>query len=322
MSSPKGYILQYYPKVTCILFVLTGVLLIPLLTASIGLDLPYLPFLLGAMIVVLFYSGVLAYFRKGSTLNGLLIIILEGACIATFYYERGELALLWSLPFILTAYLILSVAWATVLSVVFTLSLTLFTMYLFGGESAFRIFAPLLVSTLMATFIASMLGERIINLEKNSSRDLLTGTIHRQFIEDFLELQIHIVQRFKEPSSVALIDIERFERINDIYGYDKGDQVLKEVSARLNEALEPLQKLFRFAGEEFLILLPGIGVDAAKVAMQSVQSEVEKDLYIDKVSIKTTFGITEIKPDDDVEHLIQRLDYALYEEKSHHTPSN
>ena len=89
-----------------------------------------------------------------------------------------------------------------------------------------------------------------------SSRDALTGLANRRHFELTLASEVDRVARAGEPALVLMIDIDHFKRVNDAYGHQSGDLVLKAIAVALSECVRPMDTVARFGGEEFAMILP------------------------------------------------------------------
>ena len=106
--------------------------------------------------------------------------------------------------------------------------------------------------------------------------DGLTEVDNRRYLEERLHEMWRHSQRLREPLSAVMCDIDHFKRVNDRYGHQAGDTVLKEFAALLKKAARDVDRVGRYGGEEFLLLLPGTGVEAAMTFAERVRRDVEQ----------------------------------------------
>lgn len=102
-------------------------------------------------------------------------------------------------------------------------------------------------------------------LENQSIRDPLTGLFNRRFFEESLDKELHRAQRKPESLGLMMLDLDHFKTVNDEYGHDAGDAVLRAVSVQLQRELRLEDFVCRLGGEEFVIILPGISLDKLQV---------------------------------------------------------
>lgn len=158
------------------------------------------------------------------------------------------------------------------------------------------------------------------NLQYQSIRDPLTGLYNRRYLDDYLFKHTHQAERNKTPFSILLLDLDHFKKINDHFGHDAGDAVLKEVGNVLQNSIRIGDIATRYGGEEFIIVLYDITVEAARKRAESIRQAVAmlKIKYgaqqIGPVSITT--GISSWPGDGKTSiELIEKADIALYNGK-------
>ncbi len=104
-------------------------------------------------------------------------------------------------------------------------------------------------------------------LREQATRDGLTGLYNRRFLSEVLEREMARARRYAHPISVIMADIDDFKQVNDRFGHLKGDQTLREVAAILQEAVRESDYVFRYGGEEFVVLMP----ETADLATQVIE---------------------------------------------------
>jgi len=152
-------------------------------------------------------------------------------------------------------------------------------------------------------------------LQKLSIIDSLTGIFNRYKIDTALKQQIAYSKRSNTFLSIIFFDIDHFKRINDTYGHQAGDEILKELTVLIKEHLREYDIFGRWGGEEFIIILPDTSVKQAVKVAQKLKSIIEKNKfkYIDKLTC--SFGVTELKPEDNSDSFLTRVDSLMYEAK-------
>jgi diguanylate cyclase (GGDEF)-like protein len=149
--------------------------------------------------------------------------------------------------------------------------------------------------------------------------DPLTGLRNRHHLEDTLQTQMTQAMRNGEPLSCMMIDIDHFKSINDRFGHEAGDQVIKSVASIVQRAAHDNGLAFRYGGEEFLVLLSGAGEEEAHTCAQKIYNGVHE--------LSLRYGLTEIGPVDvsigiasypqhaQSDNLLRAADVALYRAK-------
>ncbi|WP_019962163.1 PleD family two-component system response regulator [Woodsholea maritima] len=151
--------------------------------------------------------------------------------------------------------------------------------------------------------------------------DPLTGLHNRRYIASRLRQYLEGRDPRSDSVSVAILDIDHFKRINDTYGHQAGDDVLREFSERMRKTLRALELAGRFGGEEFVLVLPEAGIHGAYEAAERVRHAIEAEPFLvratgDVIQVTVSAGVAEGMGDDTMEALLHRADDALYEAKA------
>ncbi len=155
------------------------------------------------------------------------------------------------------------------------------------------------------------------NLQELAIRDHLTGLFHRRWFDEVSIKEVAHSLRHNIHLSIAMIDIDYFKKVNDSYGHSSGDLVLIEVAKILLESIREDDTLFRFGGEEFVILFPQTYHAAAVDTCERIRLNIKKHTFIDKkinLKLSVSIGIAELLELDEpiVKNLIEEADKQLY----------
>jgi len=123
---------------------------------------------------------------------------------------------------------------------------------------------------------AGYLQDLINALVDLSSRDALTGLANRRAFDVALEREIDRVARSGEPALLLTLDIDHFKRVNDSFGHNAGDQVIKAVATALLDSVRPMDLVARVGGEEFAIILPNCAAAFGETVAERVRRRVER----------------------------------------------
>lgn len=153
-------------------------------------------------------------------------------------------------------------------------------------------------------------------LEELSRKDPLTGLSNRRDILEKIDYQVKLFKRTKEPFALILGDLDNFKQINDIYGHNCGDMVLREVALKMVKLLRGQDTVARWGGEEFLILLPRTNREGARLIAERLRkalSETEFECDGNKIRVSISFGVTVYDySEDDINIYLKKADEALY----------
>jgi two-component system cell cycle response regulator len=159
------------------------------------------------------------------------------------------------------------------------------------------------------------------NFEKNislASRDALTDIYNRHYFDSHAKILYNNAISEKSSLSFIIIDLDHFKLVNDTYGHQVGDEVLKQTSSAIKSTIRPGDLLARFGGEEFVILLPDTNLKNAEIVAERIRKKIEETdftiSHAEKIIHKTTsIGLTELQDNEDsIEKMIARADKALY----------
>lgn len=148
-----------------------------------------------------------------------------------------------------------------------------------------------------------------------AQRDPLTGVYNRAALTETLARDVELAQRHRTPLSIIVLDIDHFKNINDTYGHAAGDCLLRGLVASANYSIRRCDMLFRFGGEEFVVLLNNTDEKGALRLAERIRRNVEKeDFQCGGQVIRMTLsaGIAELQKKDVEARLFERADQALY----------
>jgi diguanylate cyclase (GGDEF)-like protein len=151
-----------------------------------------------------------------------------------------------------------------------------------------------------------------------ATHDPLTGLFNRRYMTEHMEqLKAH-ADREHSHYCVALLDVDHFKRINDVYGHDIGDQVLQCIALTLKARLRSTDLLARWGGDELLIALSGTEAQRALLLMDNLRQRVAESSAIKPLcgGVTLSFGVAEYQPGESNQALIRRADAGLYRAKA------
>ncbi|MDX1294972.1 MAG: diguanylate cyclase, partial [Sulfurimonadaceae bacterium] len=149
-------------------------------------------------------------------------------------------------------------------------------------------------------------------LEQMAMTDKLTGINNRHRFEELYNQEIERVSRYESPVSMIMFDIDHFKKINDTYGHDVGDKVLKQIVRVVGNCIRKVDIFARWGGEEFLILCPETTVEDAMLLANKMRREIEDTEFETVGSVKASFGVSGFIHGENKENLFKRVDNALY----------
>jgi len=151
--------------------------------------------------------------------------------------------------------------------------------------------------------------------------DALTGLHNRRYLDSHLRTLAERATARRRPLSVMICDLDRFKAINDTYGHDAGDEVLREFARRLRQNVRGIDLACRYGGEEFVVVMPDTSADIAGRVAERIRAQIEGEPFAlasgQTVAATVSVGVSSLaRAGDGVESLMKRADLALYEAKT------
>ncbi|MFA5982456.1 MAG: GGDEF domain-containing protein [Methylococcaceae bacterium] len=153
---------------------------------------------------------------------------------------------------------------------------------------------------------------------KMAYTDPLTKTQNRASFDSALKREISLATRNNGALSVVFLDIDHFKNINDSFGHSCGDVTLASVASWVKDSLRESDLIFRYGGEEFVLLLNNTDLDGAKLLAERIRSTIECHTLMygmETLKVTASLGVSSLMPEDNAESLVKRADHAMYEAK-------
>lgn len=159
----------------------------------------------------------------------------------------------------------------------------------------------------------------ISDLRKQSTTDILSGVQNRRGFENEAQAEVNRSRESGAPLSLVMADLDHFKTLNDTYGHDVGDMVIREFAEVLDGVCRSADSVGRVGGEEFCILLPGVGVNKAREIAEKARSTLSSRVLLvpagAAVRFTASFGVAELGSKESYLDLYKRADTALYAAK-------
>jgi diguanylate cyclase (GGDEF)-like protein len=158
-------------------------------------------------------------------------------------------------------------------------------------------------------------------VEEMALRDTLTGLYNRRYFQQILEYELNRAKRYHQPLSIIFIDIDHFKEVNDTFGHSMGDQFLKQISLKLLSLFRTTDLIARYAGDEFVAILPTTSHEGAMILANRIQQIVgsyEVMVRGRTLQVSVSIGVDTYEGNDGIgsSTLIDHADKAMYEAKS------
>lgn len=152
-------------------------------------------------------------------------------------------------------------------------------------------------------------------LQDMSSTDPLTGVFNRRTFINHFNIEMGRMNRIDKRVCLLMLDIDHFKKINDSYGHNTGDEVLKAITDIVSSQARKSDLFARWGGEEFIMLFSPGNIEACRLTAERFRKSIEKHAFPGVGKVTASFGVADVDSGDDVETAVKRVDDALYTAK-------
>jgi diguanylate cyclase (GGDEF)-like protein len=231
--------------------------------------------------------------------------------------SRGEqYALFWASAFTGAFYLLFERRQARYINAAWVILSGVLTATVFPLEPTANLIGSLATTGLFIEFLFVILNRNERHLEELAERDPLTNAYNRRKMMEDLEDAVTMRGRYQWPASIVIIDVDKFKLINDNFGHQEGDVVLKNLANRTTARLRTTDRFYRYGGEEFVAFLTSTDASQAALVANALCDLIRKNALSSKTPTTISCGIAEVRKGDTVNEWIGRCDAALYRAKS------
>lgn len=282
----------------------------------------YLVGIADTVIVLSTIVAVLHAWRTGDTVKpGIFLAVVFSVGSTLIAINLGVNGLFWIYPLILFNFFMVSPGKALVATILVLISLVGYGQLTPGTvfESDYQM-VSFLVTGMMASTLSFVFAYRTNSqrdqLQQLAILDPLTGARNRRAMNEELKIAASLHRRHGDTYGVLIMDLDHFKRINDTYGHHAGDQVLVDFVELIKRSSRNENRLFRFGGEEFLLLLPNATRADLLNAADQLQLQVAQHLRGPGGPVTMSIGGAILRADEHWEEMLQRADQRLYQAKS------
>lgn len=152
-------------------------------------------------------------------------------------------------------------------------------------------------------------------LNQLAFKDTLTGIYNRRKFDELILMEYKRSKRYSRELCGIFFDIDHFKNVNDTYGHEVGDIVLKELSLLVQAHIRETDFFARWGGEEFILLLPETNIEQAFVSAEHLRNKIKQNNFPQVKTVTASFGLTQLKGQEQLKTFVKRLDNALYKAK-------
>lgn len=259
---------------------------------------------------------VYAWLTGDTARSGFFMAVVASGGAVTVGVVVGEAGLFWLYPCLVTSFFLTEPRYAIFINLAAVIALMVHGAA-FGSSVQMWSFA---VSAVVVSCCAYAFAHRNENqrerLEHLATIDPLTGVKNRRSMDEELAMAAASAARTGISYALVLLDIDHFKKINDEHGHSAGDDVLTEMVALIEQNVRRSDQLFRFGGEEFVLLMSGVDHTGLRAVMHNLQHILHRFLRHPGGSVTASFGVALLKPGESPDCWLTRADEALYRAKA------
>lgn len=268
-------------------------------------------------IILAISSGTLYAWITGDTArSGFAMAVVACGGAVTVGVVVGEPGLFWLYPCLVTSFFLTKSRYSIVINLVAVLVLMVHGEAFSSVVQMWSFAATAAVVSCCAYVFAHRNENQRERLEHLATIDPLTGVKNRRSMDRELDIAVSSASRNGISYALVLLDIDYFKKINDEHGHNVGDDVLLELVALIEQNIRKSDQVFRFGGEEFVLLMPGVDSTGAKAVMHNLQQIMHRFLRCPGGRVTASFGVALLQAGEKPDDWLARADEALYEAKA------
>jgi len=236
--------------------------------------------------------------------------------IVTAVHQLGVAGSYWATLGVIAFYFILPPKPAWIANFIFIVIIFPTAWGALEPDIAARFFAVILGISFFIYLSISEIYKQHYLLKSQAITDSLTGLNNRLLLQSSLDNGISQSHRSNTPMAILMLDIDHFKNINDQFGHDVGDMVLKETGALLAKSFRSSDSVFRIGGEEFLVIIYNTDKASAFIVAEEFRQEYEKLSLIADYTVTISIGVSSLQADMDWEKWMKQCDENMYRAKN------
>jgi len=261
-------------------------------------------------------NGYAAWRGRRSPIPPILVLLTVVAALTAVSIKQGVVGALWSYPLMVFTYFILVRRAAIAFSAALLIYFPWLTWRYIDVALASRHLVSLLLVAILINIVLSVISSLHQTLAKQALTDPLTGCSNRRCMDQELSVLVIKAKRHSVTASALMIDIDHFKEINDTYGHGQGDLVLQKIVEITSARIRVGDRLYRFGGEEFLMLLEQTDMRRAIVVAEDLRARIETAELLPGLRVTVSIGIAQYQAGQSVEAWTKSADTALYQAKA------
>lgn len=250
--------------------------------------------------------------------------IQESSFFAATLYSGGTLAVIylnsplyffWIFPAISANFFLLKASPAIFVNVLLIMGIMPLALQLNDPVASAGMIVSVTFAGAMTYVFARLAEKQQTMLERYASEDALTGLANRRMLDIEMEQCIQDFHRSNLPASVIVLDIDNFKSVNDLFGHQRGDELLVNLSRLLSSRIRKTDRLFRFGGEEFVIIARNTSLEGARRVAEELREQIAQHIDEHNHGVTASFGCAQLQLKETATDWFERADQAMYHAK-------
>ena len=277
----------------------------------------YIPAVAGLVVLFLFLINIVMLSRdKDPFLSPPSVLLMTLALVLMSMVYGQSYNLYWIYPLLVALPVLLKTRVSVWLGIVVGIVVTPFVLLRFNTNTAIIVFLSMAHTWLISAWLMFAASQQSRRLSELAVTDPLTGAFNRRHMQREVKQAYLTYQRYQRPATLLLLDVDYFKRVNDEFGHDVGDRALCTIVDMIKDRLRMMDHVFRYGGEEFVVLLMETDESHAIHVAEELRSQIERTNIVPRGNITVSIGVCDVLQADSIDHWQNQCDRALYQAKA------
>ncbi len=271
------------------------------------------PAVAGLLLLAILIANIwLLSVQREALLTPAVVLLLSISLVLLSVFYGQNYSLYWLYPLLVALPILLKTRLAAWLGLLCGAVVVPFLFANYDTRTATVLSLSMALTWLASAWLVYAVTEQASRLRDMAVTDALTGAYNRRYLELQLQQALGNWQRYGKPSTLLLIDIDHFKRINDRFGHSAGDDAIRGLVDVISRRIRSVDTLCRYGGEEFVVLLgEADGMAGAGVA-EEIRARVEAAKILPEGSMTVSVGVADLTAAGNTDHWLNLADAALY----------
>jgi diguanylate cyclase (GGDEF)-like protein len=276
----------------------------------------YLRAVIDALVVFMAIACVsYAYFYNALKVAALVAAIFFTVIAVTVTYVYSPIFICWVFPAMFANFFLVKAKHAIMLSVLAIIAVVPITLGFGDLTDTVSMLTCLMFAGGIAYTCAHLTEQQHTLLQEAAVQDSLTKLGNRRAMDEELNACVEDFSRIRTPATLIEFDLDFFKKVNDEFGHDVGDKVLIDVANVMQKSVRRTDRVFRFGGEEFIVLARNTTLEEAATITEKLRQQVEKEVKAGNKAVTASFGCAQLRERETKDDWFVRADKAMYQAK-------